>query len=312
MLRCRFRAADPNIGNVRTTSRAIERAPGRVAWDTDQSSKLMTAIASTIANARSWITPAHPACGRIGTVGRFPWRDNFQGRKRRLLAYVALLVAGIYTAAAEEGQVTRPNEPMAFHIPSQPLATALQAYGQRTGVQVLYESNSAIGRTSAAVEGYFAPDAALSVLLTGTDLSVRYTRPDAITLALPYTESVAPPPSSSLLGGADLSLGTLRVRESRDGDETARLNEYSERVQLDIQNALRKNAKTRDGSYRAVLDLWIDPARTIERTELFRSTGDHERDEAIATTLRGVMIGRPAPANAPRPVRVSIVVKSLQ
>ena len=303
-----FSATDPNRFMPGTPVGQLN-GPDRVTGRGTNQSKLMTATASTIANAKALTAPAR---GRIGTAGGFPWRNGFLGRKRRLLAYMALLVAGIYAAAAEEGQVTRPNEPMEFHIPSQPLATALQAYGQRTGVQVLYESNSAIGRMSAAVEGNYAPDAALNLLLTGTDLRVRYTRPDAITLALPYTQDIAPPPASSLLGGADLSLGTLRVRGSRDGDEVARLSEYSERVQLDVQNALRKNTKTRDGSYRAVLDLWIDPARTIERTELFRSTGDRERDDAIATTLRGVMIGRPAPANAPRPVRVSIVVKSLQ
>ena len=272
----------------------------------------MTAIASIITEARNSITAAGPACGQIGATGRLPWRNNFHGRKLLLLAYATLVIAGIYAAAAEEGQVARPNPTMAFSIPSQSLAAALQAYGQRTGVQVLYESNSAVGRTSVAVEGNFAPDAALNLLLAGTDLGVRYIRPDVITLAPPHAESFAPAPSTGPLGGADLSLGTLRVRGSRDSDETARLNEYSERMQLDIQNALRKNAKTRDGSYRAVLDLWIDPARTIERAELFRSTGDRERDIAIATTLRGVTISRPAPANAPQPVRVSIVVKSLQ
>lgn len=304
-----FSVTDPKRG-MPGTPVGQSNGLGRATGTGTHQSKLMTATASTIANAKALIAPAR---GGIGTASSgFPWRNGFLGRKRRRLAYLALLVAGIYAAAAEEGQVTRPNEPMEFHIPSQPLATALQAYGQRTGVQVLYESNSAIGRMSAAVEGNLAPDAALNLLLTGTDLRVRYARPDAITLALPYTEDIAPPPASSLLDGADLSLGTLRVRGSRDGDEVARLSEYSERVQLDVQNALRKNTKTRDGSYRAVLDLWIDPARTIERTELFRSTGDRERDDAIATTLRGVMIGRPAPANAPRPVRVSIVVQSLQ
>jgi hypothetical protein len=264
----------------------------------------MTPTASTAANAKTLITGARPASGRIAPA------DNCRGRKFRLAAYAALLVAGIHAAAAEEGPVSAPNQPLAFHIPSQPLAAALQAYGQRTGVQVLYESNSAVGRTSVAVEGDFAPDAALSLLLAGTGLRVRYTRPDAITLAPQHTESAVP--LSNPLEGADLYLGTLRISGSRDGDETARLNEYSERVQMDIQNALRKNAKTRDGSYRAVLDLWIDPERVIERTELFRSTGDRERDAAIATTLRGVMISRPAPPNAPQPVRVSIVVKSLQ
>jgi hypothetical protein len=272
----------------------------------------MTVVISTIASTRASIIGAGSGSVRVGTAIRFPRHDDLQCGKFRWLAYAAVLVACICAATAQEGQVTRLNQPMAFHIPAQPLAAALQAYGQQTGVQVLYESNSAVGRTSAAVEGNFAPDAALSLLLTGTDLRVRYTRPDAITLAPPNTDGVAPAPSSSPFGGADLSLGTLRVHGSRDGDEAARLSEYSERVQMDIQNALRKNAKTRDGSYRAVLDLWIDPARTVERTELFRSTGDHERDVAIAATLRGVTISRPTPANVPRPVRISIVVTSLQ
>jgi hypothetical protein len=306
-----FSATDPNM---LPAGRPVVQSDGldRGARTRTNQSKLMTATASTIPRARTSIPGAGPVCGRIGTAGGFPWRATLPGRKLPLLAYVAVLVAGIYAAAAEEGPVARPNEPMAFDIPSQSLATALQAYGQRTGVQVLYESNSSNGRTSVAVEGVFAPDAALGLLLTGTDLRVRYIRPDAITLAPPDAPRVASAPPSSPLSGVDLSLGTLRVRGSRDGDETARLNEYSERVQMDIQNALRKNARTRDGSYRAVLDLWIDPARTIERTELFRSTGDRERDAAIATTLRGVTISRPAPANAPRPVRISIVVTSLQ
>jgi len=275
-------------------------------------SKRMTATASTIRGVNTSITGAGPAGGRIGTVGGFLRRDAFQGRKLRLLAYAALLVAGIYAAAAQERPAARPNAPMAFHIPSQPLATALQVYGQTTGIQLLYESSSAIGRTSVAVEGVFAPDAALAVLLTGTDLRVRYIRPDAITLALPDAETVASAAPSGPLDGADLSLGTLRVHGSSDNNEIARLNEYSRGVQVDIQNALRKNARTRDGSYRAVLDLWINPSHMIERTELFRSTGDPERDAAIATTLRGVTISRPAPASAPQPVRVGIIVQSLQ
>ncbi len=250
---------------------------------------------------------------RTGARGVFAERDSQCGRKSRLLVHAALLAVGICAATAQEVQVVKPSGPIEFHIPSQPLAAALQAYGQRAGVQVLYESTSAMGRTSAAVDGDFVPEVALDILIAGSDLRVRYVRPDVITLAPVYNESAgAMPPSSGPLGGADLSLGTLRVRGTRDADEVARLNEYSERVQMDIQNALRRNAKTRDGSYRAVLDRWIDPARTIARTELFRSTGDIERDTAITATLRGVTISRPTPANVPQPVRVGIVVKSLQ
>jgi hypothetical protein len=241
------------------------------------------------------------------------WRRRNPDRRHLIMACAALIVAGICAAGAEEHQMLRPAEPIAFDIPAQPLATALQAYGERTGVQVLYESNSAVGRSSVAVQGNFTPNAALDLLLTATDLKVRYTRPDAITLALLSADDDRPP--ATPFGTADLSLGTLHVRATSDGDgddAAARLHDFSESVQTDIQKALQKNAKTRGGSYRAVLDLWIDPLRTIQRTELFRSTGDQERDTAVATTLRGLTISRPAPANTPQPVRVVIVVKSLQ
>lgn len=251
---------------------------------------------------------------RLGWLARYRWTSapRDEGQSRRLLpgAFAALLFAGIYAADADDRPVFRPDEAIVFHIPPQSLAAALQVYGQATGIQVLYESSSAVGRTSVAVEGKFTADAALNLLLKGTQLRVRYIRPDAITLAPPSAEVVTRAPPAIPLAGSDLSLGTLRVRGS--GGNDARLQDYSQGVQMDIQNALRKNPKTRDGSYRAVLDLWIDPARTIERTELFRSTGDLERDAAVAATLRGVTITRPAPANTPQPVRVGIVVNSLQ
>jgi hypothetical protein len=242
----------------------------------------------------------------------YPGRNNFQRRANLAAAFAVLLIVGIYAATAQERQAIGGGAPIAFDIPAQALASALQAYGQQTGVQVLYESSSAAGRRSSAVEGIFAPDAALDLLLTGTDLRARYSRRDAITLALPNTEGIGSLPPESPLATSDLSLGTLRVRGSSDNDAAARLQDYSQHVQMDIQNALRKNAKTRDGNYRAVLDIWVDPARTIERTELFRSTGDRDRDAAVTVTLRGLTISKPAPANMPQPVRLVIVVKSLQ
>lgn len=224
----------------------------------------------------------------------------------------ALAAAGLCAAGAEE-RLAVSEAPIEFHIPAQPLAGALQAYSERTGVQVLYESTSAAGRRSIAVDGTFTPADALNLMLTGSDLKVRYIRPDAITLALPSAAADEPPASPlGASAAADLSLGTLRVRAVDSGEDTTRLHGYSESLQSDIQKALQKNNRTRAGSYRAVLDLWIDPSRTIQRTELFRSTGDPERDEAVASVLRGLVISRPAPSNTPQPIRVVIVVKSVQ
>ncbi|MEW6639071.1 MAG: STN domain-containing protein [Pseudomonadota bacterium] len=228
------------------------------------------------------------------------------------MVMAALAAAGLCAAAAEERQAVNADAPIDFHIPAQPLASALQAYGERTGVQVLYESTSAAGRRSIAVEGAYTPGDALNLMLTGTDLKVRYIRPDAITLAPPSLAANEPPASPlGATAAADLSLGTLRVRAADAGEDTSRLHDYSESVQTDIQKALQKNSRTRVGSYRAVLDLWIDPSRIIQRTELFRSTGDPERDEAVASALRGLVISRAAPSNTPQPIRVVIVVRSL-
>jgi hypothetical protein len=227
----------------------------------------------------------------------------------------AFAIAGIWAAAAEERLAIGGSAPVIFHIPAQPLASALQAYGSQTGVQVLYESRSAAGQLSSDVEGSFTPQDALNLLLAGTDLSVRYIRPDAITLARPSPEADAPPasPLASSLAKTDLSLGTLRVRAGGEEDDGASLRDYSESVQLDVQKALQRNARTRAGSYRAVLDLWIDASsRAVARTQLFRSTGDAERDAAVATALRGLVISRAAPATMPQPVRIAIVVRSMQ
>ena len=248
---------------------------------------------------------------QVGPAKTMAWaRSRPDFINRSFLSCAALLIIGVLAAGAAEDQGARPSGPILFRIPAQTLAGALQAYGQATGIQVLYESNSAVGRTSGAVEGTFAADTALNLLLKGTDLRVRYIRPDAITLAPPSMEGVSRAPPAVQPAASDLSLGTLRVRGS--GGSDGRLQDFSQGVQMDIQNALRKNPRTRDGSYRVVLDLWIDAARTIERTELYRSTGDRDRDAAVAATLRGVTISRPAPANVPQPVRVGIVVNALQ
>jgi hypothetical protein len=284
-------------------------------------SSAMRTILSHVAKARAANRYSRPSGSRVAKSRQPRWplapygwaiasRNDRKNRKLHLVAYAALLTAGIYAAEAEDRQVTRAGELIAFSIPRQSLAGALQAYGQATGIQVLYESNSAVGRTSGAVEGKFTADAALDLLLKDTELRVRYIRPDAITLAPPSAEGANYSSPTAALTGSSLSLGTLRVRGSGDGN--GQRQEFIQGLQMDIQNALRKNPRTRDGSYRAVLDLWIDPARMIERTELLRSTGDRERDTAVAATLRGVTISQSVPVNTPQPVRVGIVVRSTQ
>lgn len=223
---------------------------------------------------------------------------------------VTLIIASFCAAEAQQRETLAAPAPIEFHIPAQPLASALQAYGERTGVQVLYESSSASGRKSTPVDGNLTREDALNLLLSGTDLKVQYIRPDAITLAL-RTVSVDRPPANPL-ATADLSLGTLQVRATNEAEDTGALHDYNESLQVDIQKALQKNVGTRGGSYRLIVDLWIDASRTIQRTQLQRSTGDQARDAAITTALHGLTVSRATPANAPLPVRIAIRVTSLQ
>jgi hypothetical protein len=176
---------------------------------------------------------------------------------------------------------------------------------------VLYESQVAIDRRSTAVHGRLSAATALDLLLSGTGLIVREARPSSITIALPAqrSDSALPP---NLQKPADLSIGEIRVRAPARSVDTSGLQDYNAAIQLDIQKALKKNAKTRYGSYRAVLDLWIDPSQTIQRTALLQSTGDGGRDAAIAVALQGVTIDRPPPPHTSQPIRIAVDVTELR
>jgi len=224
-------------------------------------------------------------------------------------AIAAALVIGAMATAIAANDDPKDLAPLTFSIPSQSLATALQAYSAVTGTQLLYESSAGIGRVSTSVEGSFTRDTALRILLTDTDLAVRYTRANSITLAPTSEDADAPP--AALLAKADLSLETLRVRAPVDRGDPAQLRAYTGVIQSDIQQALKKDGRTRNGSYSAGIKLWIDGPRTVKRTELFRSSGDPVRDDVISRLLDGLLISQAPPAAMPQPVMVMITVRSM-
>jgi hypothetical protein len=226
-----------------------------------------------------------------------------------VLILLALILAIVGAAGAAEPEPALASQPITFDIPAQPLAAALHAFGRRAGVQVLYDSRAAAGRQSVAVQGRLIPDEALKRLLGNTEFEVRHAKADAITLVAPSArEQDLPPPDA--LSDADLSLGELRVRASVRPNELDRFVDYSEAVRNEIQWALLKNPHSARGNYRAILDLWIDPSRTIRKAALLHPTGDEARDAAITTTLQGLTISRPTPADAPQPMRAVVAVST--
>jgi hypothetical protein len=198
-----------------------------------------------------------------------------------------------------------------FDIPAEPLVDALQAYSVQSGVQVMFETASAAGYQSAPIQGEFVPEVALRALLANTDLQIRYSRPAAITLAPASAPNPDDPPTNLLpSAAADMSLDTLRVTGTAEPDGR-RFDQYIAAVQADLEKALKKIVATRRGDYRISVKLWVDPSRTVERAELQGSTGDRDRDGAIANVLRGLVLSHAAPANTPQPMLFMISISAL-
>jgi hypothetical protein len=199
--------------------------------------------------------------------------------------------------------------PIRFDIPEQGMVEALQAYSIAAGAQVMFETSTVAGYRSSAVQGEFTAEAALKMMLANTDLKVRYTRANAIAIALASAPDVDEPPSHPLVS-ADLALGTLNVNGGPPAGDGNRMGEYIGAVQADIRKALKKTTRGRVGEYRAEIKLWVDDrSRTVQRAELSRSSGAPERDTLVVSTLQGLVLSHSAPVNTPQPIRFMISIQ---
>lgn len=201
------------------------------------------------------------------------------------LAFAAAVTVFIVTlpAGLAAGQV--PGRTLiAFDIPSQPLAAALERYGDATGREVLYDSGLAVDRRSSPVIGQMTPEAALYTLLQGTGLAARFM--------------------------ADGTFVLVPVRSAERQDDMAPLalqERYYARIQLRLRAALCTNIETRPGSYRLVALFWIGTAGRVARYERLASTGLPERDRNVDLILARLAIGAPPPAGFNQPVLAMIV-----
>ena len=140
--------------------------------------------------------------------------------------------AGPVRAGAGPGRRARR---LRFDIAAQPLDAALAAYAQTTGMAVLVASRVTAGRRAAAVQGWYAPQDALSRLLAGTGLQARYSSATAFTLVEPAARPSGP-----------------------DGDRPATVPlAYAGVLQRTVTRALCQWRGAEFGRYRAALQLWI-------------------------------------------------------
>ncbi len=233
-------------------------------------------------------------------------------RASMVAAIASIGMAGIAHAQSttRPGGTLQVSGVVKFDIAAQPLTSALEAYSTATGVQVLYDSALALGRRSAEARGMLTPQAALTALLRGTSLVAHYTESRDIIIVPAGVQTAAsymPRPSD----GPVFALDTLHVQGAVEVGASDRQGvlDYTRALQAEIRGALQRDPRTRSGSYKVGINLWIGGLGAVQQARLFRSTGDRDRDVAIADALQALTVSRAPPGGMPQPVSVMISVK---
>ncbi|MBF3262383.1 TonB-dependent outer membrane receptor, partial [Pseudomonas aeruginosa] len=85
---------------------------------------------------------------------------------------------------------------------------------------------------------------------------------------------------------------------------------YAGAVQAALEEQLCRSPRTRPGTYRAVLQLWIGRFGEVRHSRLLGSTGDPQRDSALVESLRGVRVMQATPATLAQPLTILLLPKT--
>jgi TonB family protein len=201
-----------------------------------------------------------------------------------LTANVAYGQSGAQSATV--GTRTLPAGYVVFDIPAQSLISALETYSTITGREILYNGKLVVDRRSAAIDGAYTPQVALSMLLEGTGLSPRYMANDALMLQ-------AVPRSMPRNLAANTAPSTVVAR-------------YYGRVQSRLKTAFCVDDRTQPGEYHVAVSFWIGATGLVSDVELLGSTGEAARDAMIDRTLRTLAIDAPPPPGFAQPVTLVV------
>jgi type II secretory pathway component GspD/PulD (secretin) len=196
-----------------------------------------------------------------------------------------VIAASVLVASGHAADAQYPGTLLDFNIPSQPLETALNRYGDATGREALYDTSLASGRVSGNLQGKFTANDALERLLSGTGLSARFVAETSF-VVLP-----APPANRQI--GLQAPLPAQR--------------HYYGLIQDNLLAALCRSSVARPGHYRIVAMFWIGPTGAIEKSRRIGSAGTADVDQQIDAALRSVKFSEPPPAGFEQPVLILIV-----
>ncbi|NVZ84009.1 TonB-dependent siderophore receptor [Pseudomonas yamanorum] len=125
----------------------------------------------------------------------------------KTLPRLSLLIALPFATQAQAQDIS-------FAIPAQPMASALQAFGQQSKLQVLYNPQDLQGLTSNALNQRLSPTNALGVLLSGSGLSFNQ-QDNAVVLV------------SKRSNGAGLELGATTISAAGASESSESTHSYT-------------------------------------------------------------------------------------
>ncbi|WP_414902133.1 TonB-dependent siderophore receptor [Sphingomonas flavalba] len=135
-------------------------------------------------------------------------RARAAAKTHRALIAALMVTTGLGAGGFGAAPARAEAQAAGFDIPAQPLATALTAFGQQSGLQVSARAPLVEGKTSRAIVGTLPPLEALSQLLAGSGLSFRVAD-GTVTL-----DRAAQAPGG---GGDAILLGPVRVQGAGEG-----------------------------------------------------------------------------------------------
>src|SRR5262245_37111074 len=97
-------------------------------------------------------------------------------RTRHLVSVAVLTALGSFPAFAQKAQIVK------FDIQAKPLSQALNAWAEQTGYQILIPQAPDAARMAPALQGNYAPEGALRVLLGSTDLKYQFVGDRVVTV----------------------------------------------------------------------------------------------------------------------------------